>query len=115
MPLVFSKKTSIRQANRRSLGKTVLLNGRYRTRACDPLIKSQLTENHKTKENKDLQQVKTGAYKPAYKKYQETAANQPQDLPTELAEIVAVWPELPEHIKAAIKALVQTQLKVESE
>jgi hypothetical protein len=25
-----------------------------------------------------------------------------------VAEIVAVWPELPIHIKAAIKALVQT-------
>jgi len=26
----------------------------------------------------------------------------------DLAEIVAVWPELPEHIKQAIKVLVQT-------
>ena len=29
-----------------------------------------------------------------------------QNLPADLVEIVAVWPKLPEHIKAAIKALV---------
>jgi hypothetical protein len=36
-----------------------------------------------------------------------STANQEQNLPDDLAEIVAVWPELPEHIKAAMKALVQ--------
>jgi len=34
-----------------------------------------------------------------------------QELPSDLAEIVAVWPELPGHIKAAIKALVQSAAK----
>lgn len=31
-----------------------------------------------------------------------------QNLPPDLAEIVAVWPQLPKHIKAAITALVDT-------
>ena len=33
------------------------------------------------------------------------------ELPLDLAEIVAIWPELPSHIKAAIKALVATITK----
>ncbi len=39
------------------------------------------------------------------------ASKQAQKLPADLAEIVTVWPDLPEHIKAAIKALVQTHSK----
>ncbi len=70
-----------------------------------------MPKNSKSCIEKGLHGDQKGAYKPAYKKYQETAGNQPQDIPTELAEIVAVWPELPVHIKAAIKALVQTHTK----
>ena len=33
------------------------------------------------------------------------------ELSPDLAEIVAVWSELPEHIKAAIKALVQSHIQ----
>jgi len=36
------------------------------------------------------------------------AENQADSLLPDLAEIVAVWPKLPEHIKAAIMALIRT-------
>ena len=95
-----------------------MFTGRYRIRTCDPLIKSQLPQNDKRIQNKDLEQDTTETYKPAYK--ENSKADRKQDkiestqMPPEIAEIVAVWPELPEHIKAAIKALVQTH-KAENE
>jgi hypothetical protein len=72
-----------------------------------------LPKNGKSCNEKDLQEPQKGAYKPAYKKFQKTAETQLQNVSTELAEIVAIWPELPVHIKAAIKALVHTHKESE--
>ena len=61
--------------------------------------------------DKYLQQDETGAYKPAYKHNPKTGQKEAISLSPELVEMATVWPELPEHIKAAIKALVQTHCK----
>lgn len=79
----------------------------------DVRIRNPLSKNDKGCKNKDLQQTESGAYKPAYKQNPKTAEKQAQKLPDDLAEIVAVWPEIPKHIKAAIKALIQTHITEE--
>ncbi|MGD0573744.1 MAG: hypothetical protein ABSB11_12105 [Sedimentisphaerales bacterium] len=61
---------------------------------------------HKPQGDKDLELHNSCAYKPAYKENPKTDEN----LLAGLEEIVAVWPELPEYIKAAIQALVQTKI-----
>ncbi|MCP4261063.1 MAG: hypothetical protein GY774_26660 [Planctomycetes bacterium] len=66
-----------------------------------------MPKNDKSHNNKDLQYTHKGAYKPAYKNFPKTD----EDWPSDLTEIVAVWSDLPVHIKAAIKALVQTHTK----
>ncbi|MFX0200979.1 MAG: hypothetical protein ACFFCW_33080, partial [Candidatus Hodarchaeota archaeon] len=86
-----------------------------RTRTCDLRIRNPLPENSKSCKIKDLQNTQTSAYKPAYKKIQKTVDCQPLDLPADLTEIVTVWPELPEHIKAAIKALVHIHFQGDSQ
>jgi hypothetical protein len=62
----------------------------------------------KSCDKKDLLVIQKGDYKPAYKKNQKNTSEQLQNIPAELVEIVTIWPELPVHIKAAIKALIQT-------
>jgi deoxyadenosine/deoxycytidine kinase len=69
-----------------------------------------LTKNNNSFKSKDLQQQQTDAYKSAYKNNPKMTKSQPENLPDDLAAIVSVWPELPEHIKQAIKALVNSSL-----
>ena len=70
-----------------------------------------LHKNTKDSKNKDLEKQQLPTVAPAYKQNPKTGQNEPVELPSDLTEIVTVWPELPEHIKAAIKALVQTNSK----
>jgi len=77
-----------------------------------------LSKNRKSLNDKDIQDFQKGAYKPAYKKSQKSPGDQLQDMPqnmhVELAEIVAIWHDLPVHIKAAIQALVQIAIQGDS-
>ena len=64
---------------------------------CQPVENKELTENLIPVLSTSLD-----------KSLQKQAKIDTQNLPDDLAEIVAVWPKLPEHIKTAIRALVKT-------
>ena len=86
------------------------MNGRYRARTCDPLIKSQLLKKDKQSQNKDLRQGKTSAYKPAYKENQKQGEINALKLPCDLAEIVAAWPKLPNEIISVIMTIIRASI-----
>jgi len=46
-----------------------------------------------------------------YESAKKQVSNDTENLPDDLAEINRLWPELPEHIKSKIEALVQTHRK----
>ena len=68
-------------------------------------------ENGKTSQTRGLGKPSSEPYKPAYKEKAKTVGNDRKDLPPDLAEIIDDWPQLPDHIRQAITALVRATIK----
>ena len=68
-------------------------------------------EKSQTQSKQDVSNTPINSLQTSLQKKSENGQNQGDKLPDDLAEIVCLWPELPEHIKVAIKALVQTFIR----
>jgi len=76
---------------------------------------SPLTSEAKSLQDKHLQKAESGVDRKTDSRMSisapKTTESHTPSLPPDLAEVVTRWPELPGHIKAAIKALVQSASK----
>ncbi len=73
-----------------------------------PGLQNQSLENVTPDKTKTCETPKEQLTPQLTPKSQKQAKIDTSELPSDLAEIVAVWPELPEHIKAAIKTLTES-------
>jgi hypothetical protein len=64
---------------------------------------------HKGTENKQLTDSPEGRLQTSLQTNLENAPKQAETIPPELMKIVEAWPNLPEHIRQAIMALVGIQ------
>jgi len=77
-------------------------------------LANRCTENTNAEKTKTCKTTETQLTPQLTPNSQKQGKIDTSELPSDLAEIVTIWPELPEHIKAAIKALIQTH-KAEKE
>ena len=66
-----------------------------------------LHEESNSFDDSDLSEAQSSAYKPAYKENQKQGEIDTSQLPSDLAEILKAWNELPSDIKTAIVAIVR--------
>jgi hypothetical protein len=68
-------------------------------------IDSPIEANDNSLDGKKLESTASGPYTPAYKNSSQVEKDQ-----LDLTSIVNAWPNLPEHIKAAVKALIHCSM-----
>ena len=85
-----------------------VFNGRCRNRTCDPLIKSQQTENHKPLSDKALTETENPVLATSLASCCTGEAKDDADL----QQVVEAWPKLPDAIRKKILLLGQGQKEI---